>query len=463
MDESENKAEDMTAKAPEEAEKKAPVREKKHTWKFFLGLFLGVILALFAVVLIKGMFVVQLPGIGQATITLPTYYVFHKADPGKLDYETIERKLKEIEFYLDGEYYYDADKAEVTEGVYRGMVEALSEQDPYSRYYTRQEFTDELNTIGGTYVGIGVTVSIEEGTKGLLVEAVTPGGPAEAAGVRNKDIIIRADDVDLRGMELAEATADHIKGEEGTSVKIEVLRNGEPLTFTIERRKLDDKTVYWSTFSMDGKKYGYIFVRQFEGTTWNGFREAIDAMEKEDIAGTVIDLRSDPGGDMNVALDMLDYILPDDNGTYTDVEGSPYRGKTLLLTIESKSGLPVSYYAKDGHSSSLDLVILADEGSASASEIFTGVMRSYGYRSAGVTTFGKGIVQSVRMLYDSSGVKYTSGEYVLPNGDRIHGIGIAPDLEVKPTEELEENGIDISAPDPKLDNQLAAAAKMFTR
>lgn len=282
--------------------------------------------------------------------------------------------------------------------------------------------------------------------------------------MRSKDIIVSADGVDLRGMELSEATGEHIKGEEGTTVEIGVLRDGKEMSFSIERRKLDDKTVYQSTFEMEGKKYGYIFVRQFEGTTFKGFCEAVDDMEKEDIEGAVIDLRSDPGGDMNTALDMLDYLLPDDLGTYSDeLDSTLYHGKTLLLTVETKYSAPARYFAQDRHSSDLNLVILTDEGSASASEIFTGVMRSYGYKSAGLTTFGKGIVQSVRMLYDRSGVKYTSGEYVLPNGDKIHGKGIRPDLEIEPSEELTENGIDISKPDPLTDNQLAQAAKLLSK
>ncbi len=463
MDELEKRPEEES-KAPEVKVKETgrPAKENKHNWKFVLGLFLGVLLTLLVVLLVRGYYVVTIPGVGQATVKLPTYSWFHKNDPSKFNTDEIDRKIREMEYYLDEEYYYNADKKEVTEGIYRGLVDALSEQDPYSRYYTQKELKDELTSIGGTYVGIGVTVSVDEQTQGLFVEAVTVGGPAEAAGIRHKDIIVEADGVDLRGMPLSEATNDHIKGEEGTTVELGVLRDGRKQMFTVERRVLDDKTVYWSTFTSDGEKYGYIFVRQFEGTTLTGFKEAVDAMEKEDIKGVVMDLRSDPGGDMNVALDMLDYILPDDLDTYTGAEATTlYHGKTLLLTIESRTADPIRYFARDGHSSPLDLVILADESSASASEIFTGVMKSYGYKSAGLTTFGKGIVQSVRMLYDNSGMKYTSAEYVLPNGDKIHGKGIEPDLRVEPTEELEETGIDVSAPDPGIDNQLRETLKLL--
>ena len=446
----------------ENTEQPVKKKEKKNNWKFFLGLLIGVSAVLIGTVFYRGYFTIKVPYAGMVTVKLPTYDLFHGNEAGKFNQDEIGRKLSEIEYYLDNEYYYSADKKSVTEGIYKGMAESLREQDKYLEYYTTKELEEELTSINGTYVGIGVMVSLDPVSGGVLVENVTPNGPAAEAGLQQGDIIIKADGVELRGLSLAEATGEHLKGEEGTTVKVTLIRDGASMEFDVLRRKLDDISVYTAVLDMDGKKYGYMYITQFLTSTVNGFTDAIDSFEAQKVDGAVIDLRGNPGGDMNAALDMLDYILPEDDGRFTkDGEYGPYQGKTLLLSVEQKNLPTVRYFATDGHRSGLSLVILADDTSASASEIFTGVMKSYGYRSAGITTYGKGIVQSVRMLYDKSGFKYTSGEYILPDGEKIHGIGITPDTLVEASDEMNEVGIDITDPDPVLDVQLKAALELL--
>ena len=446
----------------ENTEQPVKKKEKKNNWKFFLGLLIGVSAVLIGTVFYRGYFTIKVPYAGMVTVKLPTYDLFHGNEAGKFNQDEIGRKLSEIEYYLDNEYYYTADKNGVTEGIYKGVAESLREQDKYLEYYTAKELEEELTSINGTYVGIGVMVSLDPVSGGVLVENVTPNGPAAEAGLQAGDIIIKADGVELRGLSLAEATGEHLKGEEGTTVKVTLIRDGASMEFDVLRRKLDDISVYTSVLDMDGKKYGYMYITQFLTSTVNGFTDAVDSFESQKADGVVIDLRGNPGGDMNAALDMLDYILPENDGRFTqDEEYGPYKGKTMLLSVEQKNLPTVRYFATDGHRSDLSIVILADETSASASEIFTGVMKSYGYRSAGVTTYGKGIVQSVRMLYDKSGFKYTSGEYVLPDGEKIHGIGINPDTVAEASDEMNEVGIDITDPDPVLDVQLKAALELL--
>lgn len=437
-------------------------KEKKHNWKFFAGIAIGMAVMVLGWFLYKGYYTLNLPVLGVVTIKLPTYYMFHEKEPGKIDQKELIRKVDEIEHYLGEEYLYDLDSENLLDGACEGIINSLHDDDPYSEYYSAEEYKESLQNWKGRYKGIGVYVSIDEDTGGVLVVRVVAGGPAEEAGIKNDDIIIKADDFDLRGLELSDAADNHIKGEVGTTVKLTVLRDGEEMEFVVERREIDSQTVFPSIITFEGRNYGYVYVSTFEGSTYDNFIKAVDSFEEQNVDGMVIDLRDNLGGDMNVSLNMADYILPDDIGTYTGSESSTLKtGRTVLLTIHMKSGGDSCYFCIDGHKSDIPAVVLVNENSASASEIFTGVMKSYGYPTVGTTTYGKGIVQTVRMLYDMSGIKYTSGEYVLPDSSRIHKVGITPEFVVEESEEFIEEGADAENPDPEIDNQLCEALKIL--
>ena len=432
-------------------------KQKKHNWKFFVGALTGILLTVVCWFLYRGYFAVNVPGLGVITVTLPTYQVFHRSDPGKVDTEEVKRKIREVESYLDDEYLYGVDGKKLEDGVFAGMIASLNEEDPYAAYYSKEDYAEQLNDWKGTYSGVGIVVSLDEETGGIRVVRVM-NGPAMEAGIKAGDIIIKAGGTDLRGMDLDQATSAYIKGEEGTFVDLSVLREGEELPFHVERRKIDSTSVYHSFIENDGKKYGYLYVSQFAGNTLAPFADAVDEFILKGAEGLIVDLRDNPGGDMNVCLDMVDYLLNDNLTLYTKELDT---GRTLLLSVEERSGNASRYFAGDGHEADLPVIILVNEYSASASEIFTGVMRSYGYEVLGTTTYGKGIVQTVRMLYDMSGIKYTSAEYVLPDSERIHGIGITPDYVVEPSEEFLKTGADPDHPDPETDNQLAEAIRIL--
>lgn len=437
-------------------------KEKKHNWKFAAGIAVGMCLMVIGWVLYKGYYTVSLPVFGVVTVKLPTYELFHAADPEKLDRTELIRKVDEIEHYLDSEYLYDRDSSKLLDSVCEGYFDGLHSEDPYAQYYSADEYRTNIENWQGRYKGIGVYITKDEATGGLLVIRPISGGPAEEAGIKAGDIIIKADDFDIRGLELDDAADNHIKGEPGTTVRITVMRGDEELEMTIERREIDSETVFSSVIEYEGGTYGYIYISEFEGSTYGNFTKAVDDFENGNADGLVIDLRDDPGGDMNVCLNMADYLLADDIGTYAENgTGMLTDGRTLLLTIRSKSAGDSRYYGVDGHKSDLPAIILVNENSASASEIFTGVMMSYGYPSLGTVTYGKGIVQTVRMLYDMSGIKYTSGEYVLPDSRRIHGTGITPGFIVEESEEFLEKGADAENPDPGVDNQLSEALKIL--
>ena len=439
-----------------EEEFKQKKEEKRGRGKVLLGMFLGILLSALFVFLYRGYFTIHING-EALTITLPTYYVFHDTKEGEINRSDVDKKLKEMEYWLDTEYLYDTDPDELTEGIYRGVADAIQDTDPYAAYYSREEFAEQMSDWQGSYSGIGVVVSLDQETGGVYVVRVMD-GPAREAGMKAGDIIVGADGVDLRGMDLDQATSGHIKGAEGTFVELTVLRGDEEIVMNVERRKIDSPTVYHSFLENGGKKFGYLYVSQFAGNTLPPFAEAVDDIREKKADGMIIDLRDDPGGDMNVCLDMVDYLLPDDLHVYeTEID----TGKSLLLSVVDKNGNADRYMAGDGHAEEMPIVILVNENSASAAEIFTGVMRCYGYQTVGTKTYGKGIVQTVRTLSDLSGFKYTSAEYVLPDGTHIHGEGITPDHVVEPDETFLEKGGDPENPDPGIDNQLKKALEVL--
>ena len=436
---------------------------RKADFRLILGILCGLVLAFTGSVLYKGKITLTLPVAGKVVLTLPTYELFHNSSDSSIDTDEIENKIKTIEYFIDNEYYYDTPKSDIEDGIYKGMLSALNDEDPYATYYTVDEMADELTDSRGSFGGIGVHITEDEETGGIFVVKTEKNGPADKAGIKANDIIVMADDVSLIGMDLETAADDHIKGEIGTSVKLTVLRNGEELSFDVIRDTVEVTSVYYSTVEYDGEAYGYVYISQVLTSTINKFTEAIDFFEKVGVSGIVIDVRNNLGGDMNTALDMADYLVPDNDGRYTadtEVFGSN-SGMTLLLSIDKKTDPTTYYYGVDGHSVDIPVSLIVNDYTASAAEILTGVLRSYGAKAAGTNTYGKGIVQNVRMLYDKSGIKYTSGEYVLPDGSRIHKVGIVPDMVIEATDEMYENGVSVEDPDPELDVQLKEAIKLL--
>jgi len=430
-------------------------------WKLFLGILIGITATMVVFVFWKGYFAVPLPGIGVVTVKLPTYGLIGDSK-SVIDTEELNRKMDEIDYYMDNEYYYKTDREDLLDAAVRGIYDKYTGEDDYAEYFTAKEYLKEVEGWSGSFVGIGIYVVKDEETGGVRVVRPIKNGPAIEAGMKEGDIIITADGTDLTEMDLDTAVNDHLKGEEGTKVHIEVLRDGHKIEFDVERRSIEAESVYYSVLERNGKIIGYMYISSFLQTTVNGFKEGIDYFESEGVDGVVIDLRDNGGGDMNTCLLMCDYILPDNNGVYSADDPLPTNhNRTKLLTVQGKNEKADRYYAEDGHSSDLPAVVLVNGYSASASEIFAGVMHSYGYRVCGLNTYGKGIVQTIRMLYDMSGIKYTSAEYILPDSSRIHGVGIEPDVTVGPSEELISAGADAENPDPDEDNMLAEAIRLL--
>ena len=374
------------------------------------------------------------------------------ASPGPFDENSSEVKEKtaEIEKIINNYFYFEQDEEKREEGYYDGIMKGLD--DPYSVYYTKEEYEKMQEDDSGTFEGIGATVS-KDMTKGTIyIVKPLEDSPAEKAGVLPGDVVVAVDDLDITtDMEL-DYVVDHIRGEKGTEVTLKIYREGESdfLYITIKRGKIENKTV---SYDMMDNNIGYIKVEQFIENTPELYIKAVDDLQNQGAKGLVIDMRDNPGGLVTSVIKMVDYMV-DDNAT---AEGASEKG--LLLETRNKDGKVLDQIScSDEHSVSLPMVVLVNGNSASAAEIFTGCLRDYGLaKIVGTNTYGKGIVQSVMKLSDGSAIKITIAKYFIPSGDDIHKKGVAPDVEVELDDSLKKK-ITIEHEE---DNQLQEAIKLF--
>lgn len=343
-----------------------------------------------------------------------------------------EEKLGVIREVMDKYYLHadDIDDEALTEEICAGYVSGLG--DPYSAYYTEEEAKELLQGISGEYSGIGAALSKNNETNAVTITNVYEDSPAEEAGMEEGDILLEVDGHEVTGEDLNQVVA-WIKGEEGTEVKLHMLRDSQEMDLTAVRRMIEVQTV---TCEMKDSGVGYIRVSEFDAVTYEQFKDALKTLDDEGMKGLVIDLRSNPGGNLTVVLDMLGQILP----------------KGTIVTTENRNGKDEEYYCDGTHEFTKPLAVLVNGYSASASEIFSGAVQDYKKgKIVGTTTYGKGVVQEVLGLSDGSYLKITISEYFLPSGRSIDKIGITPDVEVE-YEPDEEN--------PEADNQLERAIEV---
>lgn len=332
-------------------------------------------------------------------------------------------KINKIEELIDDKYLFDYEKEDIETAIIKAYVSGLG--DPYSEYYTEEEFEQIGQSAAGSYCGVGVYVTYDEDGRGIKILQVIEGGPAEDAGLEDGDIITAIDGnaIELDNFELATSP---LAGEEGTKVTVTILRNGKEKDYELTRSVI--KQNYVKSGMLDNN-IGYVYLAQFTASAVEQFENAVDELKKNGAESIIFDLRDNPGGVLNGAVSILDYLLP---------EG-------LIAYVEDKYGNRTDYKSTDG-TDELDIpcVVLVNENSASASELFTGALKDRGYATVvGKKTFGKGIVQSLFSLGDGSGLKITVERYFTPNGVCIHGTGIEPDIEVEYDEDkFNEDGTD---------------------
>lgn len=326
--------------------------------------------------------------------------------------ETIQ-KMRTIEEMVDAYYYGDEVTAgELQDGVYKGMVKALG--DPYSEYFSKEELEDVVNNNQGISYGIGAMISINTNLNTAMISGVLEESPAMEAGLKEGDVIYKVGDEFTQGMSLSKVVS-LVKGREGTTVNLTIYREGEPdyLEMEIVRAKQIETTTVDSGMIEGHDEIGYLRIREFEGVTPDQFTEAMAVLKENGMKGLVLDLRSNPGGDLTAVVDVARQILP----------------AGLIVYTEDKTGNRKEYTCDGTHELQIPLVVLTNEYSASASEILAGAIKDYNKGTLiGTTTFGKGIVQRINRLKDGTAIKLTVSAYFTPSGKNIHGIGIEPDI-----------------------------------
>ena len=322
------------------------------------------------------------------------------------------KKAGLIENTIADYYLNDYDKNDIKEGIYRGMIDGLG--DKYSEYFSAEEFKTVMLDTEGIFYGIGAYITMDPETNICRITEVMDDSPAEAAGLQDLDYIYMVDGESTQGLEASDVV-NMIKGEEGTIVHITIIRDGEdePLEYDVTRGRVETQSV---GYTMLDDNIGYIDIVTFDIVTSDQFTDALVTLKGQGARGIIIDVRSNLGGSMEAACEILRQILP---------EG-------LIVYTEDKNGQREEIYCDGSKELELPLVVLTNQYSASASEILTGAIKDHGKGTiVGTTTYGKGIVQKLIPFTDGSAVKLTISKYFTPSGVCIHGTGIKPDIEVE--------------------------------
>lgn len=339
--------------------------------------------------------------------------IYFATPKGNTVSEMSSKKMNVIEQLIDAYYYGKIDKNQMTEGTYKGIVEGLD--DPYSDYYTKKEYDDMQLENSGKYVGIGAVVTQDK--KNGVISIVKPidGSPAKKAGLKKGDIIAQVNGKEVTGMELSKVVAK-IKGKENTKVTIKILdpKKLKYRTLTLVRKPVESQSV--TSRMIDKKnKIAYMYIEEFDENTAVQFQKQLAKLKKQKMKGIIFDLRYNPGGMYNAVCAMLDEILP----------------KGTIVFTKDKNGNK-DEETSDARCLKIPMVVLQNEGSASAAEIFAGAIQDYKVgKIVGTQSYGKGVVQNTFPFNDGSALKLTVKKYFTPNGRNINGKGITPDVKVE--------------------------------
>ena len=338
----------------------------------------------------------------------------------KETYDTYKKynKLLGLEELVKDDFYQKVDDTKIVDGAIKGMFYGLD--DPYSQYYTQEEFKKLKEQTSGSFVGIGVYINPISDDEYITIKSPVKGSPAEKAGILSGDKILKVDGKVVTSENSDEAIS-MIKGKEGTTVELTIKRNDKVFDVNVKREKIVTDTVEYKTLE---DSIGYIKISSFAENTYDEFKLALNGLK--DIKGLIIDVRDNPGGLLNVCKDIVDDLIG---------EG------TIVYTKNNKG--ETEYLKSDKDKIDVPIVVLTNESSASASEILTGaIIDNNAGISVGTTTFGKGLVQTVRELKDGTGYKLTTAQYYTPSGNYINEKGIKPTIEENNEEKQLQVAID---------------------
>ncbi len=368
---------------------------------FAIGLTAGLLFGILILVL-----VLRLPGMR------------YRYGSSAVDSDTL-RRIDYIHSVMEEQFLFDMDEADTSSGIIKGYMNSFG--DPYTVYYTPEEYRELMESMNGTFSGIGVLVQKDPVTGYILVVRPYESSPAYAAGIREEDLITEVEGEDIAELDL-DIAVSKIRGEEGSSVHLTVYRPSTAETFEVDivRATIRVETV---THKMLDGGIGYISMDSFDGVTYGQYMEAFYDLKAQGMKALVVDIRSNGGGLLDSVTAILDEMLPEGIITYT----------------ETKEGKQDTIYSDADCVLDVPMAVLVNGYSASASEIFTGALQDYKKAViVGTQTFGKGIVQSIMGMDDGSAIKLTTSRYFTPNGVCIHGVGITPDIVVEPGEGEED-------------------------
>lgn len=367
---------------------------------------------------------------GVLLLVVTNLFTFIIASGGFVNFDEDRfAQISKLESFVKDNYLYDVTEEQLKNGELKGVVAGLN--DPYSEYYTKEEYDKLMEFTTGKFYGIGVVITRGEDN---LITVISPikDSPADLAGIKAGDKIIKVAGKEYTGDKLQEAS-NAMKGAKGTDIQVTILRasTGETKDLAIKRDEIKVDTV--TSNMIDG--IGYIAISQFDETTGADFNKALDDLNSKNISGLILDLRGNPGGIVDTAAMVADKLLP---------EG-------MIVYAEDKNGERDFEFKSDEAHFDKPMVVLVNEGSASASELLSGAIKDYKRaKIVGKTTFGKGIVQTANRFPNGDGIKLTTAQYFLPSGVSIHKVGVKPDIDVDLPSDVKGIGINFKDTDTQL-------------
>ena len=347
-------------------------------------------------------------------------------------------KIKEILSLIESKYIGEVNMDELVDAAINGIFETID--DPYTRYLTEEEYNEEVNSGEEKYTGIGIHISWSVKKDALVIIGVMPNTPAKEAGLKSGDIIKTVNNNEVN-KDNYNARIDEIKGVADTTVDLAIERDGKLINFTVKRANIVASNIESNILE---NNIGYIKILQFSNGIYNEFKTEYDKLiDTDKVDSLIIDLRNNPGGLVNEVLNIANMLV----------------GDGIMLKVEYGDGT-TKVYNSNSSKCNIPLVVLVNENSASASEILAGCVTDLNAGTViGITTFGKGIMQSVMPLEDGGGVSITVAKFYTASMSEIHGKGIVPDIEI----ELPEGVVPDLVLDEKVDTQLKKAIEHLTK
>ena len=351
----------------------------------------------------------------------------------------IESKLDQYRELIDKYYLGEVDEEKLQEGAIKGYIEGLG--DDYTQYISKEDMQEYLEDTTGSFIGIGIYMIKNQEANKIEVLAPIKNSPSEKAGLLPGDFIISVNDEEYTGDEM-DIASNKIRGEEGSEVKIVVLRGNETLTFNIKREKIKLNPVEGKVID---NQIGYIKFSSFDENTAEDFKSKYEEFSKQGIKSLIIDIRNNGGGIVDQALQIADYITNKDDVLLYEVD------KNNNETIKKSENDPII---------NVPIIILTNENTASSSEILAGALKDLGKaKIVGTKTYGKGVIQQILTFSDGSGLKITTEEYLTPNRNKINEIGVEPDEKVELPQDI-ENVLNIER---QKDTQLQKAIELLKK